>query len=248
VKKQLVAELPSVLPLPQIAVSADRFACCRSMVLMMAKLSPFRVMVLLFILMNAVSATAPPTWMALESTLPTIPVPHANLRFRVMVVGFPKTGTRSIASIFTQAGYAAAHEPGAGQMAQLILAYRNGNKSRQDAIDWLRQQDARQPLELWSNCFLSSILDEVLEAFPTMRFILPLRWPIAWSESMYDQAVSAPPVFAPMVRALVGENHKLPKTEDSAHSCGRSWTFFNREICRVIPSRKWLTTTAIMSR
>lgn len=48
------------------------------------------------------------------------------------------------------------------------------------------------------------MLPELLEAIPQIRLIVPVRWPITWAESLYDQAAAAPGTLAPVTKLQLG--------------------------------------------
>jgi hypothetical protein len=134
-----------------------------------------------------------------------------------LVGGFAKAGTMAIAKSFEQAGIAAAHEPNGGQMNQLFLDIAKGKKSNLDLVDWLITQHSSQPLKVWSHFLLADRLLPIFEAFPKARLIVPLRWPITWAESVYDQAATAAGTFAPVTKMQLGaeDYNKLPREEDT---------------------------------
>jgi hypothetical protein len=163
-----------------------------------------------------------PTWMLDQTpaSLPTTPaLPQAP---PTMVLGFPKTGTLAVAEMGKQMRLPSAHEPGGAEMAKLFLAEKskenmNGETNNSKIKDWLLNLQAKMRLDLWSNAYLSEIIPDVLQAFGDqgVKFIVLIRWPIAWLESMVNQMATSAAPFVPMIRYALGEEERsLPPAED----------------------------------
>ena len=162
---------------------------------------------------------SPPTWVLDQtpSLKPTTPaLPQGPL---TMVVGFAKTGTLAVAKIGKQMGLSSAHKPGGAEMVKFILDKKskdNMNGIHNSNIkDWLLNLQAEMRLDLWSNAYLSEILPHILQAFLGVQFIMLIRWPIAWLESMVNQMATSAAPFVPMIRYALGEEERsLPPAED----------------------------------
>lgn len=112
-------------------------------------------------------------------------------RFRVFGVGMAKSGTHSIAGLFAT-HYRAAHEPEASEWIDAILA-RAAGRLGDDAIDDdLRRMDRRLRLEVNASLLNGFLVDRLVRVFPDARFVLTVREPLAWLDSMINQQLGRP--------------------------------------------------------
>jgi hypothetical protein len=112
--------------------------------------------------------------------------PHVRpRRFHAFGVGMPKTGTHSLASVFSR--YRAWHEPEMERFMQIIKSRANGELSDSAARDGIRQLDRRLWLELnasWINYFL---VDLLLDEYPRAKFVLTIRDCYSWLDSIFNE-------------------------------------------------------------
>jgi hypothetical protein len=112
--------------------------------------------------------------------------PHVRpRRFHAFGVGGPKTGTHSLAAVFSR--YRAWHEPLIVHFMQIIMARVQGDLSDSAARARIRRLDRRMWLELnasYTNYFLSDLL---LDEFPRAKFLLTIRDCYSWLDSMFNQ-------------------------------------------------------------
>jgi hypothetical protein len=107
-------------------------------------------------------------------------------RFHAYCVGGPKTGTTSIALMFRR-HYLAAHEPlGAGTMDRVLAAHR-GSASRSELARYLKWRDRELYLEMESSSPIAVFSGILAEIIPESKFILTVREPRAWLDSMINQ-------------------------------------------------------------
>lgn len=112
--------------------------------------------------------------------------PHVRpRRFHAFGVGMPKTGTHSLAAVFSR--YRAWHEPEMERFMQIIKARADGELSDSAARDYIRQLDRRLWLELnasWINYFL---VDLLLDEYPRAKFVLTIRDCYSWLDSIFNE-------------------------------------------------------------
>jgi hypothetical protein len=114
--------------------------------------------------------------------------PHVRpRRFHAFGVGMPKTGTHSLAGVFSR--YRAWHEPERQHVMQIIMARANGDLADSAARDQVRRLDRRMWLELnasWHNYLL---LDLLVEEFPRAKFVLTIRDCYSWLDSILNEVL-----------------------------------------------------------
>jgi hypothetical protein len=115
----------------------------------------------------------------------------APRRFHAYCVGAPKTGTMSIAGLFTD-HYRVAHEPEPEPMVALIGRHRSGAATEKEIRSVLRARDRRLRLELESSNPTSYFVSDLVELFPDARFILTIRDCYSWTDSYIDHQLNLP--------------------------------------------------------
>ncbi len=113
-------------------------------------------------------------------------------RLRVFGIGSPKSGTHSLAGVF-EGHYRTAHEPEALRLVELICAVADGTANPADLDRELRDRERRLRLEV--NCAgLNGLVVEHLVRLSTRtRFVLTLRDPWSWLESIIDHSLRGNP-------------------------------------------------------
>lgn len=107
-------------------------------------------------------------------------------KFRLYGVGVGKSGTHSLAAIFSR--HHAAHEANFYRTAELSLRIREGESGPEiDRV--IRERDERLFLEMESSHLLCELVPALVRLYPEARFILPLREPYAWLESALNQKI-----------------------------------------------------------
>lgn len=107
-------------------------------------------------------------------------------------IGTPKSGTTSIAGLFDK-NYRASHEPERVKLIHLIHKHYHGDVSDAEYIHWLKKRDKRIWLDLESNCFLGYRPDLLFKAYPDSKYILSIRSPVSWLDSMLNHTINYPP-------------------------------------------------------
>jgi hypothetical protein len=95
-------------------------------------------------------------------------------RTRLYGIGGPKSGTHSVAAMFSS-NVRAVHEPEFRTLIRMILDRHHGRIGERDFIEWLRVRDRRWALEVDSSSLNFEILDILLREFPDARFLLTVR-------------------------------------------------------------------------
>jgi hypothetical protein len=115
--------------------------------------------------------------------------PHVRpRRFHAFGVALPKTGTHSLAAVFSR--YRAWHEPDRDYYAQIVVGRTTGELSDSATLDLLRQLDRRWWLELNSSWLNYFFLDLLLAEYPQAKFVLTIRDCYSWLDSMFNQVLA----------------------------------------------------------
>ncbi len=107
-------------------------------------------------------------------------------------IGTPKSGTTSIAGLFEK-NYRASHEPERIELIHIIHKHFNGKLTDEQYIAWLLKRDKRIWLDIESNCFLGYRPDLLYRAYPKAKYILSVRAPLSWLDSMMNHTINYPP-------------------------------------------------------
>lgn len=102
-------------------------------------------------------------------------------RFRAYNVGIAKSGTTSVAGIFSN--YRAGHEFMFPETTKAISDYRTGVISKEEFTSFLRARDQKGNLEMDSASFNFMYVDILAEAFPEAKFIATIRDCYSWLDS-----------------------------------------------------------------
>ena len=115
--------------------------------------------------------------------------PHVRpRRFHAFGVALPKTGTHSVAGIFSR--YRAWHEPDRDYYAQIAVGRTTGELSDAATLDLLRRLDRRWWLELNSSWLNYFFLDLLVAEYPRAKFVLTVRDCYSWLDSMFNQVLA----------------------------------------------------------
>jgi hypothetical protein len=107
-------------------------------------------------------------------------------RFHAFGIGAPKTGTHSLAGLFSR--YRAAHEPEHELLIPFVL--RQGPAPAPDAAALLRAHDRRLWLELESSHVLVHFVRTLVSEWPEARFVLTMRDCYGWLDSILNNRKS----------------------------------------------------------
>ncbi len=112
-------------------------------------------------------------------------------RLNVLCVGTPKSGTTSIANLFSK-GYRYEHEGERYEHVKCIFSHFSGDISDDKYQQHLEQRAKRLWLDIESNCFLGYRIDLVYKAAPDAKYILTIREPYSWLKSIFDNNINFP--------------------------------------------------------
>lgn len=111
-------------------------------------------------------------------------------RFHAFAVGMAKSGTHSIDSMF-RPRYRSAHEPEEDILLGHVLRMADGSSS-EDVVRYLAEAGRRMKLEMNSSQLNYFVLPHLVEMFEQARFVLTVREPLAWLDSMVNQQLGLP--------------------------------------------------------
>lgn len=114
--------------------------------------------------------------------------PPPPRRLHVYGVGAPKSGTHSLANLFTPT-YRAAHEPRAALTIVHLLRYLQGDTRAETVARLLRARDRWLNLEVEAAHYLGFVAGELAQTFPEARFVLTIREPYSWLTSAVNQSI-----------------------------------------------------------
>lgn len=110
-------------------------------------------------------------------------------KFRAFSIGLPKSGTTSIAEIFS-VNYRSAHEPNPAEILEKLLAAR---KSRDGVIElrnyYENLHDCLCWLEMESSWHRGLFPEITYSLYPTARYVLTIRDCYSWADSLLNNAI-----------------------------------------------------------
>jgi hypothetical protein len=109
-------------------------------------------------------------------------------RFHAYGVGAPKSGTHSVANLFSPA-YRSAHEPHAVLTLMHLLRWLEGRSSDAAMERLLRARDRWLGLEVEAAHYLHHVVGMLVRLFPEARFVLTIRDPYTWLGSAVVQSI-----------------------------------------------------------
>lgn len=160
-------------------------------------------------------------------------------------VGMMKTGTHSIASMVEASS---GHEPETHVLWHLYRRVKRGAVGRAHQAEVLRARAALLDLDVEANWLLTLHLPALVEGFPHARFLLTVREPRAWVNSVINQEVGGqnrPYVWA--WRELFG-GYDHPPAERALKAHGhfslegylRRWSTYHERALRILPPQRTL--------
>ena len=108
-------------------------------------------------------------------------------RIHVFIIGLAKTGTVSMAGIFSR--FVTQHEFMQWDTHQAVIGYRNGKISRNEFRAFLRERDDLGGMEVDSAHFNRHYIDISSEDYPEAHFICLIRDPFSWVSSLINYFV-----------------------------------------------------------
>ena len=178
---------------------------------------------------------------------------------KAFCVGQAKSGTASLYGLLRR-HHRAAHEPERERTLDLILREARGELDQHSIRDELEQRDQRLSLDYdiaWANQFL---LDHLLTVFPDATFIVLIRDPYTWLQSMVGHLISRQ--IPPDVRAFLDWWFKPAQYPHSSHdrvlethgvysieAYARAWNRHVKHCTQVIPpTRRLILKTHAIKR
>ena len=113
---------------------------------------------------------------------------HRVRRARLYCVGTGKSGTHSIASMFSK-NVRAGHEPEAVPLMEKFIAWKGGRLEEAQFTEWLRARDRRLALEVDSSTLNRDIAGILVREFPRARFVLTIRDCYSWCNSHMNHVI-----------------------------------------------------------
>jgi hypothetical protein len=177
--------------------------------------------------------------------------PQRCRRAQLYCVGMNKTGTHSIAAMFSKT-VRAAHEPQAVKLLEQGL-WRPGRLEDKGVLEWLRARDRELALEVDSSSLNIDLLDFLLSEFPAARFVLTIRDCYSWANSLWNHMISwdgkvplqwypwlearcRPHLFQHAAQEQILKENRL-HTLDGYFS---DWTRHNSEVLAKVPAQRLL--------
>lgn len=112
-------------------------------------------------------------------------------KHRVYALGVPKSGTTSIAGMFSGV-CRAGHEPKRPATVRDMHSHFIGKISDEELCSQYVARDRQLLLDLESNCFLAYRPDLLYSVFPDAKYIVTIRNPIEWLDSIIDNNINFP--------------------------------------------------------
>ena len=114
---------------------------------------------------------------------------HIGPTVKAFCVGQAKSGTASLYGLLAKS-YRAGHEPERAQILEMIRRESRGEVEEAAFVEYLIRRDQRLNLEYdiaWANQFL---LRHMVVAFPAARFVVLVRDPYSWLQSIVGHLIS----------------------------------------------------------
>ncbi len=112
-------------------------------------------------------------------------------RAQVFCVGTAKSGTHSVASMFSK-NVRTGHEKEALKFIDAFFRQKEGKITEREYRDWLAARDREMALEIDSSWFHGLIVDFLASEFPNARFILTIRDGYSWLNSEFKRVLHTP--------------------------------------------------------
>ena len=112
-------------------------------------------------------------------------------RAQVFCVGTAKSGTHSIASMFSR-NVRKGHEKEALEFIDAFFGWREGRTTERQYREWLVERDRELALEIDSSWFHGLIVDLLVSEFPNARFVLTIRDCYSWLNSEFKRVLHTP--------------------------------------------------------
>jgi len=173
-------------------------------------------------------------------------------RFHAYCVGAPKSGTVSAWGMFSKR-YRSAHEAMRAEVVEMMIDRFRGRLSTEEAVRRLRARDRKLRVEMDSFSLLAMFTEELAAAFRRALFVLTVREPRDWLNSIINQHLNVDVSNRPADR-LLRQLLYLPtgagysRGEEELEQLGlfpvegylRGWSTHYRWVADVLPSERLL--------
>ncbi len=112
-------------------------------------------------------------------------------RAQVFCVGTAKSGTHSVASMFSK-NVRTGHEKEALEFIDAFFRWHEKKMTEREYRDWLVTRDREMALEIDSSWFHGLIVDLLASEFPEARFVLTIRDCYSWLNSEFKRVLHTP--------------------------------------------------------
>lgn len=162
-------------------------------------------------------------------------------------VGNEKTGTHSLAGVFGR--YRTEHEPEVPELRELVCRHRRGETRPGELERYFRAKERRLRLEVDSSFLNGEVIDALVPCYPNARYVLTVRDPRSWLDSMINQSLryrSEPWLELRALRVGSGLPHpaeERPLADRGLYSLDgylSEWARHNRRVLEHVPASQLL--------
>ena len=176
--------------------------------------------------------------------------PYRTRRAQLYGVGMGKSGTHSIAKMFSRR-VRVRHEPQAPQLIYKVIDWHSGRLSEPDLTRWLRERDRELALEVDASGVNLQIIELLLREFPEARFVLSIRDCYTWTNSRMNDDLPPPTseAWSKWARFVYGPGPFVHAPEEQALKRGgirpletylASWAARNGRVLAKVPPERLL--------
>jgi len=169
---------------------------------------------------------------------------------RLYCVGMAKSGTHSIAAVFG-GRLRSAHEPEVRILSDVVLRHLTGLIGDEELRDHVLERDRRLRLDVDSSLLNIYLLDQLLELFADAKFILTIRDPYTWLNSITNQQLRrlGGPRWNRLREFTYGSDFRIhPREERALKERGlytvagylSGWNLHNRKVIDSVPKERLL--------
>ena len=133
---------------------------------------------------------------------------------RAYALGPPKSGTTSVARVFADV-CRSRHEPERPATVESMHAHFVGDISDDELKRTYKARDKQLLLDVESNCFLAYRPDLLKSVYPDAKFVVLLREPRSWLDSIFDNNINFPRTKTPTMtkwHSVFFHGDSLPET------------------------------------
>ena len=167
---------------------------------------------------------------------------------RLYVVGTGKSGTTSLAHMFNHT-VVARHEPMQSEVVQALQDLHKGRIDRADLRALVLRRDKEYYADVNSAGLNATFVDILLEEFPDALFLLTMRDPYSWLDSLFNMIMNSTTLQERKRKALHRELQlKHPPEEQSLEAEGlptlnisfARWNQRNQKVLSTVPEHRLL--------